>query len=91
MSDTMEAGAMSGIVETVADAEKLADDILKAAGSGLRHYTPYNKAKIIGVAAEAIERIRRSQALDKLGELDGALLPESLSEINHSKAPEVTR
>lgn len=40
-------------------AETLADMILRAAGSGLKHYTPQSKAAIIKAAEVAINAIRR--------------------------------
>jgi hypothetical protein len=42
-------------------AETLAEMILRAAGSGLRHYTPANKAAIIKAAEVAINAIITSQ------------------------------
>lgn len=42
-------------------AEKLAEMILKAAGSGLRHYTPASRAEIIKAAEAAIKAVRESQ------------------------------
>lgn len=38
----------------------LAKMILRAAGSGLRHYTPQSKAEIIKAAEPAINAIRRA-------------------------------
>lgn len=43
-------------------AEVLAEMILKAAGSGLRHYTPQSKAEIIAAAERAIKAIRETAA-----------------------------
>jgi len=40
------------------EAEVLAEMILRAAGSGLRHYTPQSKADIIRTAEAAISAIR---------------------------------
>lgn len=40
-------------------AETLAEMILRAAGSGLRHYTPQSKAEIIKAAEAAIKAIRK--------------------------------
>lgn len=40
---------------------QLADAILKAAGSGLRHYTDYNRERICAEAAKAIEEIKKGQ------------------------------
>ena len=40
-------------------AETLAEMILRAAGSGLRHYTPQSKAEIIKAAEAAINAIRK--------------------------------
>lgn len=37
---------------------QLADAILKAAGSGLRHYTEYNRERICAEAARIIEQIK---------------------------------
>lgn len=48
--------------ETYTAAEALADMILRAAGSGLRHYTPQSKAEIIKAAEAAINAILRSGA-----------------------------
>jgi hypothetical protein len=42
-------------------AETLAEMILKAAGSGLRHYTPASRAEIIKAAEAAIKAVRESQ------------------------------
>ena len=39
-------------------AEQLAEMILRAAGSGLRHYTPQSKAEILKAAEKAIAAIR---------------------------------
>ena len=41
-------------------AEVIAEMILRAAGSGLRHYTPQSKAEIIKAAEAAINAIRRA-------------------------------
>jgi hypothetical protein len=41
-------------------AATLADMILRAAGSGLRHYTPRSRAEIIRAAEAAINAIRRA-------------------------------
>ena len=41
-------------------AEQLAEMILKAAGSGLRHYTPQSKAEIIAAAEKAVKAIRET-------------------------------
>ena len=38
--------------------EQLAEVILRAAGSGLRHYTPQSRERIIEAARQAIEGIR---------------------------------
>ncbi len=43
-------------------AEMLAEMILKAAGSGLRHYTPQSKAEILAAAEKAIKAIREASA-----------------------------
>ena len=44
---------------TDAQIEVLCDAILRAAGwSGLKHYTPYTRAKIIEAAREAIKASR---------------------------------
>ncbi|MFE3839192.1 hypothetical protein [Pseudogemmobacter sonorensis] len=40
--------------------EQLADTILRAAGSALRHYTPTNRAAIIDAAREAIAQIKEA-------------------------------
>ena len=40
-------------------AETLAEMILRAAGSGLRHYKPQSKAEIIKAAEAAINAIRK--------------------------------
>jgi len=40
----------------------IADRILRAAGSGLRHYTPQSKAAIQAAAAEALRDYRRAIA-----------------------------
>lgn len=46
------------------EAEQLADAILRAAGSGLRHYTPRNRAEIIAAAQAQIDAIRaKGQAI----------------------------
>lgn len=41
-------------------AEQLAEMILTAAGSGLRHYTPESKARIIAAAEAAVKAIRET-------------------------------
>lgn len=41
-------------------AETLADMILRAAGSGLKHYKPQSKAEIIKAAEAAINAIKRA-------------------------------
>ncbi|MFP5510776.1 MAG: hypothetical protein ACLGIP_16715 [Alphaproteobacteria bacterium] len=43
----------------MSDAETLAEMILRAAGSGMRHYTPQSKAEIIKAAEAAINAIRK--------------------------------
>ena len=40
----------------------IADRILRAAGSGLRHYTPQSRAAIEAAAAEALRDYRRAIA-----------------------------
>lgn len=40
-------------------AEKLADQILRAAGSGLQHYTPQSKEKILKAADAAISAVKK--------------------------------
>ena len=39
--------------------EKLAEAILRAAGSGLRHYTPRSREEIVAAAEKAIEEIKK--------------------------------
>lgn len=39
--------------------ETLADAILQAAGSGLRHYTPHNQTRIVAAAEAQIAALRR--------------------------------
>ena len=43
-----------------AEAELLADKILRAAGSGLRHYTPESRDRIISVTQIEIAVIKQS-------------------------------
>lgn len=43
-------------------AETLAEMILRASGSGLRHFTPASKAEIIKAAEAAIAAIMRAAA-----------------------------
>jgi len=38
-------------------AEALAEAILRAAGSGLRHYTPFSRAEILNVARAQIAQL----------------------------------
>ena len=48
--------------DPVTSAEALAELILKAAGSGLRHYTLRSKGEIIKAAEAAIKMIRETAA-----------------------------
>lgn len=50
--------------ERVREADELADAVLKAAGSALRHYYPSNKDAIRRAAAAGIEAILASRAAD---------------------------
>lgn len=43
-------------------AEALADAILRAAGSGLKHYTEYSRKRIIAAAEQEIARVLSAHA-----------------------------
>lgn len=40
------------------DAEQIADSILQSAGSGLRHYVPHNRERIIRVTENVISLLK---------------------------------
>ena len=56
----------------------IADRILTAAGSGLRHYTPQSRAEIEAAAAEALRDYRRALADQVRNEI--RLSPRSYSQ-----------
>ena len=49
----------------VAHAEILAEKILAAAGSGLRHYVPATKSRIISVAKNEISAIKMAEVIGR--------------------------
>ena len=60
--------------------EQLAEAILKAAGSPLRHYEKYSQERIVTAASEAMsiirqETLRRHDALTEIAKMDGEILP----------------
>lgn len=48
-------GNKVGTHDIAAAVERMADDILRAAGSGLKHYTDYNRGRILLTALEAYQ------------------------------------
>lgn len=47
---------------TRAELEALADAILRAAGSGLKHYTEYSRKRIVEAAEQEIARVLAAHA-----------------------------
>ena len=66
-------------------AEQLAEAILSAAGSGLRHYTPNSRLRIIDAAARWIDDIRLNAICDER-KPDGGI-PVRLGELQWPAAP----
>jgi hypothetical protein len=62
----------------------IADRILNAAGSGLRHYTPQSRAAIEAAAAEALRDYRRAiadQVRDQMAEWPQGYSRRKLTEL----------
>ena len=66
-------------------AEQLAEAILSAAGSGLRHYTVTSRQRIIATAERWIEDVRLNAICDER-KADGGI-PVSLGEMQWPAAP----